>query len=872
MLSIKRSHVGFASAFFLTLSSTVFWMPQAVAQEATANAAMPVATTPASGASSNAFAALNASNAMADTAASGELQTVEVVSTAPVGPGTSVLNVPSETQTLSAQQIDNLNQITLQDTLARSTPGVSVTDEIGSPLSQSVDFRGETASPVPGTPEGLAVYMNGVRINEAYGDVVNWDLIPQVAMENAQIVTGNPVFGLNAIAGAVVINMKNGFNWQGTEFDAQGGSLATVLSSLQYGWTNGTWAYYAAMEGTRTDGYRLFGQSDVERGYADIGYRAGISEVHLSVTGAADALGVAGTTPIQQIAEQGPQAVFTTPQTTDTTAIMATLSDETHISSTLTFNGNMYFRDYAQAHVDGNVSDFYSCTSPGSAEPEPTGSYVCNQGAQTGANPGGVIPGLTDPDLTGTDGQPLGEIDSNWTHTYSTGATAQLTDTDKILGHNNTITAGVSVDHGWTHFTGSSTLGTLPPDFVVPVTDEIIDEPTLDVAPVDLGAQNTYVGVYVLDDFDVTDRLTLHAGARFNDAQLDLQNELSGTAAALAQAAGTYDLLNSSANYARINPVVGATFKITPDISAYASYSEANRAPTPLELGCSNPSLPCMIDNFLVADPPLQQIVARTFEAGLKGSNAIAWPVAPGRLDWSVSAYRTVNSNDIYAEASIVNGFGYYQNVGDTLRQGVDIGATYTADKWDAYASYSYIQATFQTPANISSPNNPNDNCFATDGTAYECVVPGDNIPGIPNHKFKIGFDYEVLPKWKIGADVVYRSSEYYYGDEINSFPPISGFATLNLRTSYQATKNIEIFGLVNNALDYRGATYGTLYETDSTQNQVNGNPPGVCDAGLFCSADPRAITITPPVEIYGGIKVTMDIPPPAPPLVTAKY
>src|SRR6202044_3139594 len=119
-----------------------------------------------------------------------------------------------------------------------------------------------------------------------------------------------------------------------------------------------------------------------------------------------------------------------------------------------TFNGNAYFRSYAQAHHDGNISDFYSCGDPG--------GNVCNDDI----NPGQVIDGVTsgpgttplhDPlGGTATPGTPLGEIDSNWTRTLSTGATAQLTDTDKLFGHNNTITGGVSVDHGWTHFTGSS--------------------------------------------------------------------------------------------------------------------------------------------------------------------------------------------------------------------------------------------------------------------------------------------------------------------------------------------------------------------------------------------------------------------------------
>ena len=804
---------------------------------------------------------LTAANATADAAASGQLQTVDVVATTPLGSDTSVLNVPNETQTLTSEQISTLNQTTLQDALARRTPGVSTTDEIGSPLSQSVDFRGETATSVPGTPIGLAVYMNGVRVNESYGDVVNWDLIPPSAISTTQIVTGNPVFGLNALAGAVVMQMKNGFNWQGTEIDLQGGMDYTAQGSAQYGVNKGDWAYYVDIDGVRTNGFRYFGQSDAARAYGDIGYRAWNSEIHLSMTGGADGLGVAGTTPME-LAQQNPWAVFTTPQTTDTTAQMITLSDETHITPTLTFNGNAYFRSYAQAHHDGNISDFYSCG----------GAFVCNDNIATGTVIDGSAPGTTplrDP-LAGTGaaaGTPLGEIDSNWTRTLSTGATAQLTDTDKIFGHDNTITAGASVDHGWTHFSGSSVLSTLPPNFVTPFTSEIVDEPPYDVSPVSVRTQNTYVGVYVLDTFAITDRLALNAGFRFNDAQITLNNTLGEPFSATAAAAGTGGNLNDSQNFSRINPVVGATFKITPDIAAYASYSEANRAPTPLELGCSSAASPCMIDNFLVADPPLKQIVARTVEAGFKGSNQINWAWAPGRLDWSIAGYHTENQNDIYSVPSLVTGFGFFTNAGDTLREGVDLAATYTTDRWDVYASYSYIKATFLTPILLSSPNNP-----TADDDGNIQVEPGDNIPGIPNHKIKFGLDYTVLPGWKVGGDVVYRSSQYYFGAENNTLgglnPLVSGFATINLRTSYQVTRDLQVYGLINNVANYRGATYGTLYETDSTTNQIT----GASIPGLFSSNDPRAITVAPPFEAFVGLKYSLSVPPPAPALVTAKY
>ena len=232
-----------------------------------------------------------------------------------------------------------------------------------------------------------------------------------------------------------------------------------------------------------------------------------------------------------------------------------------------------------------------------------------------------------------------------------------------------------------------------------------------------------------------------------------------------------------------------------------------------------------------------------------------------------MAGYHTENQNDIYSVPSLVTGFGFFTNAGDTLREGVDLAATYTTDRWDVYASYSYIKATFLTPILLSSPNNP-----TADDDGNIQVEPGDNIPGIPNHKIKFGLDYTVLPGWKVGGDVVYRSSQYYFGAENNTLgglnPLVSGFATINLRTSYQVTRDLQVYGLINNVANYRGATYGTLYETDSTTNQIT----GASIPGLFSSNDPRAITVAPPFEAFVGLKYSLSVPPPAPALVTAKY
>src|SRR5262249_15123295 len=103
------------------------------------------------------------------------------------------------------------------DALMRRVPSVFITDTAGNPFQPDVQFRGFQASPTVGTPQGLAVYQNGVRINEAFGDTVNWDFIPERAINRLDIHPSNPIFGLNALGGAIAIEMKNGFTYAGRE-------------------------------------------------------------------------------------------------------------------------------------------------------------------------------------------------------------------------------------------------------------------------------------------------------------------------------------------------------------------------------------------------------------------------------------------------------------------------------------------------------------------------------------------------------------------------------------------------------------------------------------------------------------------------------
>ena len=185
-------------------------------------------------------------NARAETVV---LPTFNVVATTPLGGGEiDVAKVPGAVWQTGAEDIRTYYNSTVTQTLARQAPGVTVGNVSGNDFQPDVSYRGFDATPVTGKAEGLAVYQNGVRINEAFGDTVNWDLIAENAIDKMTIVAGDPIFGLNALGGALNVTMKNGFTWQGFEADLRGGSFGRAQGAFQYGKRSATVAVYIAGE------------------------------------------------------------------------------------------------------------------------------------------------------------------------------------------------------------------------------------------------------------------------------------------------------------------------------------------------------------------------------------------------------------------------------------------------------------------------------------------------------------------------------------------------------------------------------------------------------------------------------------------------
>lgn len=769
------------------------------------------------------------------------LPAFQVVAPTPVtGIGIDRNKVPAMVQTLTAEDFSRVYSPSVVEALVQRIPGIISNDVQGNEFATDLRYRGFSASPVQGTPQGLAVYMQGVRVNEAFGDTVNWDLIPTIAIGRADVWTNNPAFGLNALGGAISFQMKDGFTYRGLEFDTSGGSYGRVGGSLQYGVRNGEWGLYLAAQGLKDDGWRYQSPSRIARFYGDLGWKGTDAEIHLVASAADNYFGVVGPTPIELL-NIDYQSIYTWPQTSKNQAELLALNGRYNVTDHWTVQSNLYYRRFRQAHVDGNDANVERCS--GDAD-DPLFNTLCLEDDGFPEQPEANFqilnprnqPVNCPPGTNNTCARvPWGTVDRTFTNAITTGASLQALNDDKVFGHDNYFTIGASVDRSKIGFQGNSELGYVFPDFfvgpnsAVPGTGQLIHTAgNIGYAPVSLAAWQTYYGAYFSETFDLTTRLSLTAGGRYNIAQI-----------AMSDLFGNSPDLNGQYTFERFNPVAGFTYKILPELMTfYAGYSEANRAPTPLELGCSNPLRPCLLEGFLVSDPPLNQVVARTREAGLRGN--INTP--GGRGDWKLGLFRTDSESDIIQVASIIQGRGVFQNVPATRRQGLEAGAQYQTPQYLVYANYAFVDATYQFTGLLASPNNP-----SADENGNILVTPGKQIPGIPQHLVKGGLDYFVTPELKLGTDVIWVGSQWYVGDDANQNVKLADYWIANLHGSYQLSKEWQIYGVINNLFNRKFATFGTYFEPQAIANAIP-NPP----------TDPRTITPAQPLSVYVGLRAKL--------------
>jgi len=759
------------------------------------------------------------------------LQEVLIIANAPLpGFGLPLTQIPANVQTATSLDLQSAQVNDVAHYLGERFMGVNVSDSADNPFQLDINYHGFTASSLVGTPEGLSVYVDGVRVNESFGDTVNWDLIPESAIDSVSLISGsNPVFGLNTLGGALSIQTRSGRDNPGTELEAYGGSFGRRSFQARTGGSRGPFDYFVTGSYFYETGWRDISRSQVYQIFGKVGYRTAKTDLHLGYTYADTYLSGNGAIP-QSMYDYLKEQSYT-PDITQNLLHFVNLTGTQNLGGHLLLSGNAYYRRLVTGSNNGSDNDNYL-----------NGDY-----------PGPAIDcsaPLTDRASLAYCTNAAGEISRLVQR--SSGAGLQLTGTDDLFGKVNQVIVGAAYSDSQNGFAQSFLYGFFDARHLLDYVQSPFNAPP----SISVSGSDKIFGIYLTDTFSPATHFHVNVAARYNRSTETLDGySVDNDLGDFGDGYGDSSPVTGAHVYARLNPAIGFTYTPTASTTLYLNYNEASRAPTVIELGCSNPSRPCGLPNDFASDPDLKEVVARSFEMGLRGN------LANQRLRWSADAFRTVNRDDIQFIATTTNS-GYFGNVGDTRREGVDLALGGEEGKLHWNLSYSLIDATFQSDFEVSAESNS-----TADADGNILVRAGDRIPLIPRHTGKLTMDYRFTSKLGIGASVVVTSGSYLHGDENNADRAggtngegryimgsghIGGYAVIDLRATYHVSPRFDIFARCANLLDRNYATAGFL-------NTNTFNPNGTYRFDPAEWTNENAVSPGAPFALWAGIRLAFD-------------
>ncbi|MDP7339256.1 MAG: TonB-dependent receptor [Vicinamibacterales bacterium] len=786
-------------------------------------------------------------------------QQVDVVAVSPLlGAPVNREIVAASVSVLTADELGARGAASLSSGLNERLGSVSLEDTTTNLFQPTLRFRGFTASPLLGLPQGIAVYQNGVRINEPFGDTVQFDLVPQFALDHLQLSAGaEPTFGLNALGGALALRLKNGFDNRGFRGELSAGSFERFTGTAELGASRGPWAIYLGATRFDESGWRTASDSAVTQAVADLGYRDDRADVGLTVTFADTRLNGNGPLPVELLAVDR-STVFTFPDTTENRLALTQGRFNLVASPTWSLQVTAYNRDLDRRTLNGDEAEFSICdddllppgapvttlcagmTDDGDDDDDAIrfigsdtlGAADDDDQDQDGAEAVGdpLVDVVTGRFITADDVAGDGAFNRTTTDSRGYGATGQVTATTPIGNHDNVLVMGAAADLADVDFSFNSEVGGLADDRSVTGSGlfaGVFGQAPDDIFNTGITTENRAFGLYFSDTLSLTERVHLTVSGRYNDARIEIHDQL-GTS------------LNGNHGFSRFNPAVGLVVQAHAAISVFGRYAESNRAPTAAELSCADPDEPCRIPNAFISDPPLEQAVARSVEGGARGRVSTAGEPS---VSWSATVYRTGIADDILFVASPeLRGTGFFQNGSDTQRVGFDVELSGSVDRVGWFASYGLVEATFESPLELPSNREIND-AATEDGTIG--VAPGDRLPGLPRHSLKAGVSVPISRAWNVAVETVVTSSRVFVGDEGNDQAELEGYGLVNLRTSYQLNDQVELFLRVDNLLDTEYETFGALAEIEIELDEAPG------------ASDPRFVGPGAPRSAFAGVRVS---------------
>ena len=708
----------------------------------------------------------------AQTSSEGSLKEVQVINTSPLpGIGIEKNKLPYEVQSVNSETIKASNSLNLSEFMNENFNGVNINDIQGSPYQADVTYRGSRASAILGAAQGLSVYMDGVRVNEPFGDVVNWDMLPEAAFDKVTLVPGsNPIYGLNTLGGALAFTTKSGLSTQGNELGLSLGSHSRVKVDLTHGSkSEDGWHRFVAASAFNETGWRDASSGNLQNIFVKAGRTQADTNWDVSFLYGNSKLVGNGLTPSTNYGEEGEDApvdglyerrraaVYSFPDETKNNTALLTFNLQHVLDANTELATTAYLRQGKQKRLGGDVE----------WNPDDTTAPI-------DTNPG----------------EAEGELRHSNTSQSSTGLSLNMT---KVIGHHQ-LTTGASLDLSRSTY-GASAEEECAISPSRGVSD--CDEPEIKTAGVK--GQSVAVGVYLSDTFKMGEQTHVSLAGRYN------QTRVSNTITNYDDNGVGTDRAEEKFTYRKFNPSLGLTHKLNDNITVFGNWAQSNRAPTVIELGCADPATPCQLPTGLQADPYLKQVVAQTIEAGMRWRNNQNYSLA-------VSAYQTNNKDDILFIASDTPGLGYFSNFAKTRYQGVDVSASKSWGTVRMNTTYSYLKATYQASAELQAGEREMD------------ITPGMRLPGLPLNTLKLNLDWQASKQLNLGAGIHYSSSLVTQGnedgqigedDDARGDASIKGYSLLNLKATYKAQKGLTLFAKINNATNKRYETYGMIGENN---------------------------------------------------------
>jgi len=479
-------------------------------------------------------------------------------------------------------------------------------------------------------------------------------------------------------------------------------------------------------------------------------------------------------------------------------------------------SGNAYVRHNTIGSINGDDSDYQACEIAG-------GVTLC-EGDDDGDSEGettltpvhfsdyqqdtlfSTLSTINPEDIDGTYNTGLTELKSRGVSLAVTHQSVNGTQ----------ISLGLSTDHSEIVFNSAT-------EFAILHNDTLADDRS--VSPIGLYDADGRVGLNVDSDyysifanlaFDVNEQLALELGARYQHADIDMLDLIETGPGSL----------NGHHNFSRLNPAIGLRFQVNSDITSHLSYSESSRNPSPAELSCADENDPCKLPNGFVSDPPLKQVVVNTWEVGVIHSTP----------EWQhqLTLFNTKSRDDIiFQQAGNHPARGYFINIEQTRRRGVELSSSGEIGKFGAKFDYSYLDATFESPFVSFSPQNPLG--------ANRDVRVGSRIPGQPKHQVKANLEYQ-WHKLRLATEFNYVSSSYYRGDEANENKKIASYTLTNLVANLQLNPTLVWSLRIDNVFNRRYFTFGTYGEADEVLGDVY---PGIDHPYFVGPAKPRSVTLS---------------------------